>query len=64
MHRHTLNGRSPHTMRDAARDAYDWFEREPQDWLAHPRAPNGNTWAGFALAVFIGISLALVLAYC
>ena len=64
-----LNGLTPRTMRDAARDQFDWWDpttkqvyrhnakRDPLDWLqASPRPDTpAEQVAGVVLAVVIGI---------
>ena len=47
--RSTLNGLAPRTLRDAARDPYDWLQASPR-----PDTPAEKV-AGVVLAVVIGI---------
>jgi hypothetical protein len=50
--RPTLNGRTPHTMRDASRDPWDWGTRYRAPW--HRRAAD---WLGIlgVLTLFAGL---------
>ena len=55
--RSTINGMMPRTLRDAARDPWDWLQASPR-----PDTPAEQV-AGVVLAVVLGIVLAALLVH-